>query len=118
MTTLAINAIQAGKELKDYIKTGTEKNPNAGRQDAAAVLETSNTAVPGTAVKPPLNKEGSLRVAERNSVEDQALSLMGGVEDAVTKGLKEKGIKIDGMTGDIEINGVKKGCKGKKRNSS
>jgi TP901 family phage tail tape measure protein len=107
MTTLAINAIAAGKELKDYIKTGTEENPNAGKQDAAAVLGTSNTAVPGTAVKPPLQLKRSPRVAERNSVEDQALGLMGGVAGAVEKGLAAKGINVNAMTGDIIINGKK-----------
>jgi len=106
MTTLALNAIAAGKELKDYIKTGTEENPNAGRQDAAAVLGTSNVAVPGTAVKPPLQLKRSPRV-EGTSVADQALSLMGGVTGAVEKGLAANGLKITSMAGDVIINGKK-----------
>ena len=106
MTTLAINAIAAGKSLEDYLKTGTDENPNAGKQDAAAVLGTSNTAVPGTAVKPPLQLKRSPRV-EGQSVTDQALGLMGGVTGAVEKGLSAKGINVNAMTGDIIINGKK-----------
>jgi len=87
-------------------KTGTEENPNAGRQDAAAVLGTSNVAVPGTAVKPPLQLKRSPRV-EGTSVADQALSLMGGVTGAVEKGLAANGLKITSMAGDVIINGKK-----------
>jgi len=107
MTTLAINAYAAGKSLEDYLKTGTDENPNAGRQDAARVVTDLNTANPSTIVKPPLQLKRSPRVAERTSVTDQALGIMGGVSDAVTKGLASKGIQVGAMTGDIIINGKK-----------
>jgi hypothetical protein len=102
MTTLAINAIAAGLTLKEYLGT------DAGKQDAAYVVGTTNTARPETIVdkKPPLQLKRSPRVAERGpSVVDQAAGFMGGVEGAVTKGLASKGIQMG--SGDIIINGKK-----------
>jgi hypothetical protein len=102
MTTLAINAIAAGLTLKEYLGT------DAGKQDAAYVVGTTNAAVPSTIVdkKPPLQMKRSPRVEERGpSVVDQAAGFMGGVEGAVTKGLASKGIQMG--SGDIIINGKK-----------
>jgi hypothetical protein len=98
MTTLAINAIAAGMTLKEYLGT------DAGKQDSAAVVGTVNTARPETVVKPPLQLRRSPRV-ETPSVVDQAAGFMGGVENAVTKGLASKGIQMG--SGDIIINGKK-----------
>jgi hypothetical protein len=96
MTTLAINAIAAGMTLKEYLGT------DAGRQAAAGVVGTTNTANPETIVKPKLQLKRSPRV-DNPSVVDQAAGLMGGVESAVTKGLASKGIQMG--SGDIIING-------------
>ena len=111
MTTLAINAIAAGKELKDYIMTGTDENPNAGRQDAAGLVSASNVANPGSvpAFKPSTHPKGK---ATPIDVATQALGLMGGVTGAVEKGLAAKGINVNSMTGDIYINGKKMDVKG------
>jgi len=98
MTTLAINAIAAGMTLKEYLGT------DAGKQDAAGVVGTTNTANPETIVKPKLQLKRSPRV-DNPSVVDQAAGLMGGVESAVTKGLASKGIQMG--SGDIIINGKK-----------
>ena len=103
MTTLAINAIAAGMTLKEYLGT------DAGRQDAAGVVGTTNTANPETIVKPKLQLKRSPRV-DNPSVVDQAAGLMGGVESAVTKGLASKGIQMG--SGDIIINGKKMDVKG------
>ena len=106
MTTLAINAIAAGKELKDYIMTGTDENPDAGRQDAAGLVSASNVANPGSvpAFKPSTHPKGK---ATPIDVGTRALGLMGGVTGAVEKGLAAKGINVNSMTGDIYINGKK-----------
>jgi len=111
MTTLAINAIAAGKELKDYLKTGTDENPNAGRQDAAGLVGVAETARPGfiPKVKQPTHPKARLTPVD---VTDQALGLLGGVNDAVTKGLSAKGIEVKSMTGDIYINNKKMDVKG------
>jgi len=98
MTTLAINAIAAGMTLKEYLGT------DAGKQDAAGVVGTTNTANPETIVKPKTQMKRSPRV-DNPSVVDQAAGLMGGVESAVTKGLASKGITMG--SGDIIINGKK-----------
>jgi TP901 family phage tail tape measure protein len=98
MTTLAINAIAAGMTLKEYLGT------DAGRQDAAGLVGTTNTANPETIVKPKLQLKRSPRV-DNPSVVDQAAGLMSGVESAVTKGLASKGIQMG--NGDIIINGKK-----------
>ena len=77
---------------------------DAGKQDAAGVVGTTNTANPETIVKPKTQMKRSPRV-DNPSVVDQAAGLMGGVESAVTKGLASKGITMG--SGDIIINGKK-----------
>jgi hypothetical protein len=104
MTTLAINAIAAGMTLKEYLGT------DAGKQDSARLVTDVNTAAPG-AIKPKQATHPKARLTPA-SVTDQALGVMGGVNDAVTKGLATKGIKVDSMTGDIIINGKKMDVKG------
>ena len=86
MTTLALNAIAAGKELKDYLKTGTEENPKAGKQDSAGLVGAAETARPGTIPKVEQPRHPKARLTPVD-VTDQALGLMGGVQDVVTKGL-------------------------------
>ena len=105
MTTLAINAIAAGMTLKEYLGT------DAGKQDAAGVVGTTNTANPDTIVKPKQPTHPKARLTP-TSVTDQAAGLMGGVTGAVEKGLAAKGIKVDSMNGDIIINGKKMDVKG------
>jgi TP901 family phage tail tape measure protein len=100
MTTLAINAIAAGMTLKEYLGT------DAGKQDAAAVVGTTNTANPDTIAKPKQATHPKARLTPP-SVTDQAAGLMGGVTGAVEKGLAAKGINVNAMTGDIIINGKK-----------
>jgi len=109
MTTLTINAIAAGKSLEDYIKFGTDENPDAGKQDAAGLVGAARTAKPGTVpeFKQPTHPKG---VKTPIDVGTQALGLMGGVSDAVTKGLSSKGITMG--SGDIYINGKKMDVKG------
>ena len=97
MTTLAINAIAAGMTLKEYLTT------NEGNQDAARVVSDVNTANPG-AIKPKQATHPKARLTPA-SVTDQAAGVMGGVAGAVEKGLSAKGITVDKMTGDINING-------------
>jgi TP901 family phage tail tape measure protein len=100
MTTLAINAIAAGMTLKEYLGT------DAGKQDAAGVVGTTNTANPDTIAKPKQATHPKARLTPP-SVTDQAAGLMGGVTGAVEKGLAAKGISVNAMTGDIIINGKK-----------
>ena len=100
MTTLAINAIAAGMTLKEYLGT------DAGKQDAAGVVGTTNTANPDTIAKPKQATHPKARLTPP-SVTDQAAGLMGGVTGAVEKGLAAKGINVNAMTGDIIINGKK-----------
>jgi TP901 family phage tail tape measure protein len=105
MTTLAINAIAAGMTLKEYLGT------DAGKQDAAGVVGTTNTANPDTIAKPKQPTHPKARPTPP-SVTDQAAGLMGGVTGAVEKGLAAKGINVNAMTGDIIINGKKMDVKG------
>ena len=98
MTTLAINAIAAGMTLKEYLGT------DAGKQDAAGVVGTTNTANPDTIAKPKQATHPKARLTPP-SVTDQAAGLMGGVASAVEKGLATKGIQMG--SGDIIINGKK-----------
>ena len=100
MTTLALNAIAAGLTLKEYLAT------DEGKQDAAGVVGTVNTAKPETVVKAPLQLKRSPKVVTP-SVTDQATGFMGGVADDVKKGLAAKGITVDQMNGNIIINGKK-----------
>ena len=102
MTTLALNAVAAGKSLEDYIKFGTDEDANAGKVDAAGLVGAVRTAKPGTVpeFKQPTHPKG---VKTPIDVGTQALGLMGGVESAVTKGLASKGIQMG--SGDIIING-------------
>jgi TP901 family phage tail tape measure protein len=95
MTTLRLNAIAAGKTLEDYVKYGTTENPNAGKQDATAVVNTAKTA----GVKVPT--VGGIDVGK------VGLDMVTATNDAVAKGLSTKGISVDKMTGDIYINGKK-----------
>jgi TP901 family phage tail tape measure protein len=98
MTTLAINAIAAGMTLKEYLGT------DAGKQDAAGVVGTTNTANPDTIAKPKQPTHPKARLTPP-SVTDQAAGLMGGVTGAIEKGLSAKGIQMG--SGDIIINGKK-----------
>jgi hypothetical protein len=97
MTALALGAIAAKKTLDEFAKTPEGQGLSAG------VVGTVNTAVPGT-IKPKQATHPKARLTP-TSVTDQALGVMGGVSDAVTKGLSAKGITVDKMTGDINING-------------
>jgi TP901 family phage tail tape measure protein len=101
MTTFRLNAAAAGKTLEEYAKS------KPGKQDAAAVVSSSKAA----GVKIPTTSGGqyvgSTFVANKKSVGSQALDLISGTEDAVTKGLAANGMKIGQMTGDIYINGKK-----------
>jgi len=103
MTTLRINAAAAGKTLEDYVKYGTNENPNAGKQDAAAVVGSSKTA----GVKVPASSGGqyvgSTFVANKPDVGKQALDMVTTTNDAVAKGLAAKGIQMG--SGDIYIVG-------------
>jgi TP901 family phage tail tape measure protein len=92
MTTLRLNAIAAGKTLEDYVKYGTTENPNAGKQDAAAVVNTAKTA----GVKVPT--VGGIDVGK------VGLDMVTATNDAVAKGLAAKGIEVKG---DVYINGKK-----------
>jgi hypothetical protein len=100
MTTLRINAYALGMTLEEYAKTPE------GQAASAGVVGTVNTARPETIVTPKLQLKRSPRV-NNPSVTDQAAGFMGGVEGAITKGLASKGITVDAMTGDININGKK-----------
>jgi hypothetical protein len=104
MTSLALGAIAAKKTLDEFAKTPEGQGLSAG------VVGTVNTAVPGT-IKPKQATHPKARLTP-TSVTDQALGVMGGVSDAVTKGLATKGITVDSMTGDIYINKVKMDTKG------
>jgi hypothetical protein len=103
MTTLRINAAAAGKTLEDYVKYGTNENPNAGKQDAAAFVGSSKTA----GVKVPASSGGqyvgSTFVANKPDVGKQALDMVTTTNDAVAKGLAAKGIQMG--SGDIYIVG-------------
>jgi TP901 family phage tail tape measure protein len=99
MTALELGALAAKKSLEDFAKTPDGQGLSAG------VVGTVNTAVPGKIKsKQPTHPKARLTP---ESVTDQALGVMGGVSDAVTKGLSAKGITVDKMTGDIYINKVK-----------
>ena len=99
MTSLALGALAAKKTLDEFAKTPEGQGLSAG------VVGTVNTAVPGKIKsKQPTHPKARLTP---ESVTDQALGVMGGVSDAVTKGLSAKGITVDKMTGDIYINKVK-----------
>jgi hypothetical protein len=104
MVTLALNAAAAGKSIEDYIKFGTDEDPNAGREAAAGLVGAVRTAKPGTVpeFKQPTHPKG---VKTPIDVGTQALGIMGGVEGAITKGLASKGIQMG--SGDIIINGKK-----------
>ena len=95
MTALELGARGAKKTLEEFAKT------DVGQGLSAGVVGSVNTAVPGAIKRKP-----------KESVTDQALGVMGGVSDAVTKGLAEKGITVDSMTGDIVINGKTMNTKG------
>jgi len=92
MTTLRLNAIAAGKTLEDYVKYGTNENKDAGKQDAAAVVNTAKTA----GVKVPT--VGGIDVGK------VGLDMVTATSDAVAKGLAAKGIEVKG---DVYINGKK-----------
>ena len=92
MSTLRLNAIAAGKTLEDYVKYGTNENPNAGKQDAAAVVNTAKTA----GVKVPT--VGGIDVGK------VGLDMVTATNDAVAKGLAAKGIEVKG---DVYINNKK-----------
>lgn len=99
MTALELGALAAKKSLDDFAKTSEGQGLSAG------VVGTVNTAVPGKIKsKQPTHPKARLTP---ESVTDQALGVMGGVSDAVTKGLSANGITVDKMTGDIYINKVK-----------
>ena len=109
MTTLRINAAAAGKTLEDYIKYGTVDNPNAGKQDAAAVVGSAKTAgipVAKTGTQVSYNPGTGVTVTQsKKDVGSQALDIINTTNDAVAKGLSAKGIQMG--SGDIIINGKK-----------
>ena len=107
MTTLRINAAAAGKTLEDYVKYGTNENPNAGKQDAAAVVSTSKSAGVSVPTTSGGKYIGSTFVPNKADVGKQALDIVNTTNDAIAKGLAAKGMEIKAMTGDIYINGKK-----------
>ena len=98
MTTFRINAAAAGKTLEEYANT------KAGKQDAAAVVNTAKNAGINVPSGSGGHYEGGTFVPDKKSVTAQALDIVGTTNDAVAKGLAAKGIEVKG---DIYINGKK-----------
>jgi len=98
MTTFRLNAAAAGKTLEEYANT------KAGKQDAAAVVNTAKNAGINVPSSSGGHYEGGTYVPDKKSVTAQALDIVGTTNDAVAKGLAAKGIEVKG---DIYINGKK-----------